>query len=93
MAGLPSLTMVLGGAASGKSTFAERTVIETCASKQKIYIATAQPFDDEMRAKIARHQHIRASDGSRPEMEPQDRQWFTAELLAFRTVWNDSVII
>ncbi len=63
MAGLPSLTMVLGGAASGKSTFAERTVIETCASKQKIYIATGQPFDDEMRAKIARHQHIRASDG------------------------------
>jgi adenosylcobinamide kinase/adenosylcobinamide-phosphate guanylyltransferase len=64
--------MMLGGAASGKSTFAERTVLETCSSLQKIYIATAQPFDDEMRAKIARHKQVRASDGWTTHEDPMN---------------------
>ncbi|MQQ09738.1 bifunctional adenosylcobinamide kinase/adenosylcobinamide-phosphate guanylyltransferase [Epibacterium sp. SM1979] len=48
-----SVTLILGGAASGKSKFAE----EFCANtgKEKIYWATSQIFDDEMRAKLARH--------------------------------------
>ena len=70
MAELPSLTMVLGGAASGKSTFAERAIVETCADRQKIYVATAQAFDDEMRLKIAIHQHKRATDGWTTFEEP-----------------------
>jgi len=70
MAKLPSLTMMLGGAASGKSTFAERAIVETCDERQKIYIATAQAFDDEMRAKIARHRQIRATDGWITHEEP-----------------------
>jgi predicted SAM-dependent methyltransferase len=44
---------VLGGAASGKSAFAESHLI-SC-EKSKIYLATAQCFDAEMRAKIERH--------------------------------------
>lgn len=51
---LQRLTFVLGGAASGKSYFAEQLVIAT--EKPKIYIATAQAFDQEMQKKIAQHQ-------------------------------------
>lgn len=51
---LPPLTLVLGGAASGKSDFAERLV--TATKRPMLYIATAQSFDAEMDDKIARHQ-------------------------------------
>lgn len=50
---LPRVTLILGGAASGKSRFAERLV--TCFDLPKTYIATAQAFDPEMERKIARH--------------------------------------
>ncbi|SDX12042.1 adenosylcobinamide kinase /adenosylcobinamide-phosphate guanylyltransferase [Ruegeria halocynthiae] len=49
----PNLTFVLGGAASGKSLFAEQLVVST--GKKRIYLATSQVFDDEMRHKIRQH--------------------------------------
>lgn len=49
----PDLTFVLGGAASGKSAFAEQLVVST--GKNRVYLATSQVFDDEMRLKIRRH--------------------------------------
>ena len=49
----PCLTLLLGGARSGKSRHAE-TLIEQLAPPWR-YIATAEPFDDEMRARIAHH--------------------------------------
>jgi len=50
---LPKLSLILGGAASGKSAFAESLV--TASGAPRVYIATAQAFDDEMRAKVAAH--------------------------------------
>ncbi len=53
----PALSLILGGARSGKSGFAERLVCR--ADAPKTYIATAQAFDDEMRARIAQHRQDR----------------------------------
>jgi adenosylcobinamide kinase/adenosylcobinamide-phosphate guanylyltransferase len=56
---LPKLTLVLGGAASGKSAFAEDLI--TKASDCPTYIATAQVYDDEMAQKVTRHREMRGS--------------------------------
>ncbi len=66
---LHKLTFVLGGAASGKSALAERIVDAT--GKPKVYVATAQAFDDEMRQKIVAHQ-VSRGDGWETVEEPFD---------------------
>ncbi len=50
---LQNLTFVLGGAASGKSAFAEKLCIES--GKNRIYLATCQPYDAEIKTKISKH--------------------------------------
>jgi adenosylcobinamide kinase/adenosylcobinamide-phosphate guanylyltransferase len=57
---LPPLTLVVGGARSGKSTFAEGLI--TATTRPRRYIATAQAWDDEMRTRIAQHQRDRGGD-------------------------------
>lgn len=49
----PKTTLVLGGAASGKSAWAENLVI--AANQPKTYLATAQAHDTEMQTKVERH--------------------------------------
>lgn len=60
MSNLPRLSLVLGGAASGKSGFAEALVTGT--GRNRVYLATAQAFDDEMQAKLLRHRVMRGPD-------------------------------
>jgi adenosylcobinamide kinase/adenosylcobinamide-phosphate guanylyltransferase len=51
------LTLILGGARGGKSTYAQSLAMER--SQHVTYIATAQAMDEEMRTRIAIHQQER----------------------------------
>lgn len=61
-------TLVIGGARSGKSRYAEDQAAAT--GLAKIYVATATAWDDEMRARIAKHRSDRQNAGWRTVEEP-----------------------
>ncbi|WP_323779817.1 bifunctional adenosylcobinamide kinase/adenosylcobinamide-phosphate guanylyltransferase [Leisingera sp.] len=63
-----NVTFILGGAASGKSAFAEQICTNT--GKDRFYWATAQIFDSEMREKVSRHLMQRGSGWTTVE-EPE----------------------
>lgn len=52
------LILILGGARSGKSTTAERIACDL-GGDDVLYVATAEAWDDEMRARIAEHRQAR----------------------------------
>jgi len=60
---LGKLVFITGGARSGKSTFAEKIAAERLVAdgqqKNVLYIATAVPFDDEMKLRIQKHKERR----------------------------------
>ena len=62
-AGRARLTLVLGGARSGKSRHAQ--ILAMATPPPWVYIATAQALDDEMSARIAKHKADRAMAGRR----------------------------
>lgn len=92
------VTIILGGAASGKSAFAEQACVKT--GKSRVYWATSQIFDSEMQEKVARHVDQRGAGWTTIEepyeaktalgaTQPQDvvlmdcaTMWLTNHLLA-----------
>ena len=53
------MTLVVGGADSGKSEYAERLVVRA-GEAPRVYIATMQPFDQESLRRIEKHRRMRA---------------------------------
>ena len=53
--------LITGGVKSGKSSFAERKVLELSKVATPLYLATAELADDEMRERVARHRRQRGS--------------------------------
>ncbi len=73
------LILVLGGARSGKSTYAQNMALEM-GGPHVLYVATAQAFDDEMRARIAAHRAERPAG------------WRTLEAPSLAASWTPDVL-
>ena len=82
-----SVYLVLGGARSGKSAYAEKLAQQMSAEQgaQVIYVATAQVYDDEFKARVAHHQ------ASRPHswhlVETPHRLAQTLQSIALEPAW------
>lgn len=95
---MPALSMVIGGARSGKSALAERLVLAS--GRTPVYLATAEAHDDEMAARIAAHQAARAGTGWRTVEAPRDLAPALADatvgeavLLDCATLWLTNAIL
>lgn len=60
------IILVIGGGRSGKSFLAERLAAQM--KKKTVYLATAVPFDEEMKQRIKEHQKRRSDDWGTVEM-------------------------
>ena len=80
------IILVIGGARSGKSSYAEERVRELGA--RRLYIATAEANDEEMRRRIKEHQRRRGNDWSTIE-EPLQ----LAETLLAQRSQTDSALV
>jgi adenosylcobinamide kinase/adenosylcobinamide-phosphate guanylyltransferase len=76
--------LILGGARSGKSTFAERLAVESEAPV--LYVATATPSDEEMAERIRLHRARRPTGWRTLEAPTQVGARVAAELGDARTV-------
>lgn len=82
------LTLILGGARSGKSSYAEQ--LAALRSDQVLYVATAQAWDEEMATRIANHRAQRPATWHTVEAAQQVGAALTSTL---PTLPADAVIL
>jgi adenosylcobinamide kinase/adenosylcobinamide-phosphate guanylyltransferase len=80
-----SVTLVLGGARSGKSRYAQQLAEQ---SRHVVFVATATASDEEMRAKIERHRRDRPQEWPTIE-EPLD----LSKVLAENQLGSDVILV
>ena len=86
-----NLTLVIGGAASGKSAFAENLILKS--GSARVYIATARVLDNEMERKVERHKEMRGAGWETietplaPEQVLLSRSMTECILLDCATMW------
>jgi adenosylcobinamide kinase/adenosylcobinamide-phosphate guanylyltransferase len=90
-------TFVIGGARSGKSSFALREAAKI--EGQKAYIATAQALDDEMKARIRKHKGERGADWDTfeeplkvPEIIADIKDKYSVIVLDCLTLWLSNLM-
>ena len=86
------LILILGGARSGKSSYAEKLALEL-GGPDVLYVATAQAGDDEMRARIAAHRAARPEGWRTLEAPSLVTGWRPTELGDARVVLLDCVTL
>lgn len=75
------LTLIIGGARSGKSSFAEQGARQHAG--RVVYLATAQASDEEMRQRIRKHQRNRPQSWVTVELPTRiGKQWRALEIKA-----------
>jgi adenosylcobinamide kinase/adenosylcobinamide-phosphate guanylyltransferase len=84
------IVLVGGGARSGKSAFA--LVRARALGKRRVFLATAEALDDEMRERIAVHRHDRGADFSTVEA-PHDLPQAIARIDAADVVLVDCLTL
>ncbi len=91
---IASSELILGGQRSGKSARAERLAAQWLAQSpahKAVLLATGQAYDDEMRARIARHQSDRALRV--PAMRTVEESRHLAEALAAHSAPHTLVMV
>jgi adenosylcobinamide kinase/adenosylcobinamide-phosphate guanylyltransferase len=83
--------LVLGGARSGKSAYAERLVAES--GLERVYVATAEPGDAEMMERIAQHRSRRGDDWRTVEAPTQLEDVLEAEAGEGRAILVDCLTL
>ncbi|WP_338332920.1 bifunctional adenosylcobinamide kinase/adenosylcobinamide-phosphate guanylyltransferase [Acetobacter sp. LMG 32666] len=95
--GVAGSLLVLGGARSGKSRFAEQAI--TALPGPWVYLATGRAFDDEMRERIAQHKRERGKAGWQTVEEPLNvaevlqQHSNTPVLLDCLTLWLTNLLL
>jgi adenosylcobinamide kinase / adenosylcobinamide-phosphate guanylyltransferase len=84
------IILVLGGASSGKS---EAALKLAGLRAPRAFIATGQGLDDEMAARIARHQATRSPDWETIEEPLEVEAWFAKQGRQYRTILFDCVTL
>ena len=85
---------ILGGQKSGKSRRAEllaRSWLQQSPTHRAVLLATAQPWDEEMRQRIARHQHDRAERV--PGLQTVEEPLLLAQALALHSQPQTLVVV
>ena len=85
------LILILGGARSGKSTYAENLALEL-GGPSVLYVATAEALDEEMRERIAAHRLARPQGWETLEAPSLTAAW-TSDAAAGALVRNAHVVL
>ena len=66
------IALVSGGAASGKSEFAEALALRLAGERPRYYVAAMEVFDEESRRRVLRHRQLRRGKGFLTLERPRD---------------------
>lgn len=95
---MPKRVLILGGARSGKSTFALNEA--SAMPGKKAFLATAEALDEEMAARIARHRSERAPEWDTfeepvelPSLISREAPDYSVVLIDCLTLWVSNILL